>query len=288
MVIGATIVSLGTTLPELSASTISALQGNSGFALGNAVGSLITNTSLVLGVAALFGLIPVGRKESQKMTILVGAIILMVVPSLVTFAKTGQGNIPQGLGLLMVALVPVYMVFIILQEKKNPSLDDELGRKEVQSSQKVFLLSLFVIVAALVIAGSASLLVSSSEILAVRIGVPDSVVASTLVAFGTSVPELSTAIAATKSGHGGLALGNVLGANILNILFVVGISVVLTQGGIMVSKEFLLIHYVVMVIVTGIFGFFAYNNKVNKLSRGEGRLLICVYCVYLVANLLYK
>lgn len=138
-----------------------------------------------------------------------------------------------------------------------------------------------------IIAVSASSLVSSAEVLADSVGIPDVVIASTLVAFGTSVPELSTCIAATKRKHGGLAVGNIMGANILNILLVIGASASLAIGGIGVSSEFYNIHFIALVAVVAVFGFFAYNKKIDEISKREGILLVLIYVVYVGANLFF-
>ncbi|MDD3382447.1 MAG: calcium/sodium antiporter [Bacilli bacterium] len=291
VVIGATIVSLGTTLPELAASVISAVQGNGEFSVGNAIGSCITNTSLILGVALLFGIIPVRKRQTQKLTIFIIATLLLTIPLVISYFVLGSFKIPQWLGIVMLVILPFYMAFLVIQEKKNPVTKEELEdeEKEIEEEkpkQKIIVLLLLLLVAALLIAVSASFLVDSAEVIALRIGIPDAIIASTLVAFGTSVPELSTAIAATKSKHGGLALGNVLGANILNILFVIGISSVLTVGGIVLSIEFVLINFIALALIIILFSIIAYNGKINKISKREGIILLIFYIAYVIANLL--
>ena len=291
VVIGATIVSLGTTLPELAASVISAVQGNGEFSVGNAIGSCITNTSLILGVALLFGIIPVRKRQTQKLTIFIIAALLLTIPLVISYFVLGSFKIPQWLGIVMLVILPFYMAFLVIQEKKYPVAKEELEdeEKEIEEEkpkQKIIVLLLLLLVAALLIAVSASFLVDSAEVIALRIGIPDAIIASTLVAFGTSVPELSTAIAATKSKHGGLALGNVLGANILNILFVIGISSVLTVGGIVLSIEFVLINFIALALIIILFSIIAYNGKINKISKREGIILLIFYIAYVIANLL--
>jgi len=291
VVIGATIVSLGTTLPELAASVISAVQGNGEFSVGNAIGSCITNTSLILGVALLFGIIPVRKRQTQKLTIFIIAALLLTIPLVISYFVLGSFKIPQWLGIVMLVILPFYMAFLVIQEKKNPVTKEELEdeEKEIEEEkpkQKIIVLLLLLLVAALLIAVSASFLVDSAEVIALRIGIPDAIIASTLVAFGTSVPELSTAIAATKSKHGGLALGNVLGANILNILFVIGVSSVLTVGGIVLSIEFVLINFIALALIIILFSIIAYNGKINKISKREGIILLIFYIAYVIANLL--
>lgn len=296
VVIGATIVSLGTTLPELAASVIAALQGSGEFSVGNAIGSCITNTSLILGAALLFGIIPVNKRESQKLTMFIVASLLLTVPLLINYFVLGTMLVPQWLGIVMVVLVPVYMTFLIIQEKRNPApkteaygTEDEIVEQteETKSRKQIVLLSLmFVLIAAIGIGISANFLVDSASLIAFRVGIPEAVIASTLVAFGTSVPELTTAISATKSKHGGLALGNVLGANVLNILFVVGISSALTVGGIALSFNFVLINFIALALIIILFSIFAYNGKRNKITKREGILLLAFYIVYVAVNLL--
>lgn len=283
LIIGATIVSLGTTLPELSASVISSLQGNGGFALGNAVGSVITNTSLILGIGALFGKIPVDRKTSQKVSILIAAVTLLILPSLLYKMGNENGRIPQWIGFIFILLIPVYVYYLIKQEKKDNSVPSDKNNEKSKESTPFIIFKIFL--SAFTIAISASALVASAEVLAEKIGIPDVVISSTLVAFGTSVPELSTCIAAANNKHGGLAIGNILGANILNILFVIGVSVALTPGGLMVSQDFYRIHFLGLAIILLIFGYFAYNKRINEINKREGIILVIVYIAYISANL---
>ncbi|NLT96295.1 MAG: sodium:calcium antiporter, partial [Clostridia bacterium] len=141
--------------------------------------------------------------------------------------------------------------------------------------------------AGFVIAISASALVASAEVIAERMGIPDVVISSTLVAFGTSVPELSTCIAAARSNRGGLAIGNILGANLLNILFVIGLSAAVTPGGIPVPNTFYYTNFLGLFVVIGVFSFFAYNKKYPEIHIMQGIILILIYGVYLVANIFY-
>lgn len=288
IIIGATIVSLGTTLPELSASVVSALRGNGSFALGNAVGSIITNTSLIIGIGALFGKIPVDRKSSQKLSLLIVAVFLLIAPTIPYKINGDDGRIPQYMGILFLILIPIYIYFLINQDKKysNRIKDNDTKISVEKTKDKVLIIVIKIFIAAFVIAVSSSALVGSSESLAVRIGIPDIIIASTLVAFGTSVPELSTCISAAKRKHGGLALGNIMGANILNILLVVGASVTLTEGGIVVSQDFYNIHFIALGAVLAIFGYFAYNSKIDQINKREGIILILIYIIYVGSNLL--
>ena len=287
IVIGATIVSLGTTLPELSTSLISAFNGNSGFAMGNAIGSVIANTSLILGIGAMFGKIPVDKKVAHKITILIVIVTLLILSTLPYKLNHENGLVSQWVGIIFVAILPFYTYYLIKQENKYPKdLECQETKKVKHDVKKLLLIIIKIIISALVIALSASSLVSSAEILAQKIGIPDVIISSTLVAFGTSVPELSTCIAAAKNKHGELAIGNIIGANILNILFVIGTSAALTKGGLTVPKQFYQLHFIGLIVILIIFGYFAYNKKVNEISKNEGMILILTYSAYIAVNLI--
>jgi len=293
IVVGATIVSLGTTLPELAASGISALQGSGEFALGNAVGSIITNTSLILGLGAVFGAIKVGRSESEKLTILLLAVAVLVVPTLVTL-EDGQGHLPRWIGVLLLVALPVYLWWMARQRSPEPVdtggspfdsgvlVEPDLAQEGPRAAR----LLAMVAVGALGIAGSAVVLVGSAEALAIRAGVPEFILAVTLVAFGTSVPELTTVITASRRGYGGLALGNVLGANVLNVVLVSGFAATVFPGGIPVSTDFMLVSYPALLVILALFAWFAYNTKVNEIRVKEGIALIVIYIAFLAASLL--
>ncbi len=288
MIIGATIVSLGTTLPELSSSVIAALQGGGGFAIGNAVGSTITNTSLVLGAGALFGKIPVSRESSRKLSLLIFVVSLLILPTLITKIGKDSGLLPQWLGVIFLALIPVYILILIKQGDKTKKINvDSKHYEEIKGSKsKIFFTFIKIFLSAVIIALSAVSLVDSAEVIARRIGVSDIVISSTIIAFGTSVPEISTTISAVKSNHGGLALGNVMGANILNILFVLGASLALSSDGIIVTKNFYNIHIPVLITVLAVYSYFAYNKNKNEIRKREGILMIAIYLLYLTGNLI--
>jgi cation:H+ antiporter len=132
---------------------------------------------------------------------------------------------------------------------------------------------------------SSKVLIPSVEITAIRIGIPQSIIAATLVAFGTSLPELVTAITAVRKGHGELAVGNIMGADILNVLFVIGMSASVTAKGLAVPVEFYTLQIPAMLVILATFRFFA-TRKGEDISRGEGLVLFGMYAVYLGLNTL--
>lgn len=284
MIVGATIVSLGTTLPETTVSVAAALKGNPDLALGNAIGSIITNTSLIIGASALIGSISIDRTliKTHGRVQLMAAILLSIV-SLPFFSKGSNGVISQGMGFIFIAFLLVYVIGIIKNSKDSDAVvtSDFTGE-----SSPMFMQLIKLILGIILIVGSSKILIPSVEITALSIGIPQSVIAATLVAFGTSLPELVTAITAVRKGHGDLAIGNVIGANILNVLLVVGASAAVTKTGLMVPINFYKLQIPAMLIALITFHIFS-NRKNNMISKPEGIVLTGIYVIYLVLNYIW-
>lgn len=281
-VIGATVVSLGTTLPEASVSVLAALQGNPDLALGNAIGSIIVDTGLILGVAALLGTLPIDRTAIRRQgTVQLACGFGLALISLPMLTGNSDGMIPQWAGWLFVVLLAVY-IFISMHWAKG---SQEAGEGLDEEPSPVWLqLSKLALGVAVVILSS-KVLIPSVEITAIRLGIPQSIIAATLVAFGTSLPELITAITAVRKGHGELAVGNIIGADILNVLFVIGLSASVTSPGLMVPVEFYQLQIPAMLVILVTFRFFA-TRRGESISRGEGAVLLGMYLVYLSLNYL--
>ncbi len=283
LIVGATIVSLGTTIPEASVSIFSALDGNADLALGNAVGSIITNTSLILGIASLIGNLPIDKKTLYRQgSVLFFSAILLTLISLPVFNNGVTGKVFQWAGWMFLLLLVFYIFLTIIWSKSGTNIEVDLPAED-ESKSKILVILKFVVGISIVILSS-KILIPAVEIGALRIGVRQSVVASTLIAFGTSVPELITAISAVRKNHGEIAFGNILGANILNILFVIGSSAAISSTGLLVPRIYSQVHYPSMIIILFLVGYFAKNSKINKISKIEGICLLCLYGVYLVLN----
>ncbi len=282
VIVGATIVSLGTTIPEVTVSLLATLKGNTDIALGNAVGSIITNTSLILGLSAYIGVIPVNRKimKNQGLGLLI-LTILVTGLSLPIFHGGGLGKITRGLGFLLLVILGVYIVKSIKDSKGT----SDIGVEEDVDGKPVFLQIIKLMLGAVVVVFASKFLIPSVEIIAFRVGIPDSIIAATLVAFGTSVPELITAITAMRKGHGELALGNIIGANILNILFVIGLSASVSKTGLTIPRIYSSLQMPLMIISTAVLYGLA-MNKEGEMKRKSGLVLLSMYLVYLVLNYL--
>lgn len=286
MVIGATIVSLGTTLPEASVSTLAAIKGNAELALGNAIGSIIADTALIIGLAAMLGTIPVDKRLIRRQgTLQFASALLLALVSLPFFSPGREGKIYQWMGWIFVALLACYM-YISFRWAKDAMDDNAVG--EAEEHEKSLWLLLFRLATGItVVVLSSKVLIPAVEVSALKIGIPQSIIAATLVAFGTSVPELVTAVTAVRKGHGELAAGNIIGADILNVLFVLGVAAAVTPAGIRVPVGFYYLQFPTMLLVLGIFRFCS-TRKSSRISRLQGIFLFAFYVVYVILNFALK
>lgn len=279
MLIGATIISLGTTLPEASVSVYAALSGNPDLALGNAVGSIICDTGLILGIVTLLAR-PTFKKNIMNrhawIQFLAGILLVLVAlpfSSLNTVFTSG-GNISQASGILFIILLFLYL-FISIKWSKNKQNEPEVII-DTRGKKSTILVLLNIAFGIFIIIASSKILIPTVEEAALRLYVPKSIIAATLVAFGTSLPEMVTAIAAVRKGQGDLAIGNIIGADILNVLFVVGASASVTPGGLAVPANFFTSLFPTMLFVLFIFRFGPMLTK-YQLNRTLGLILLGSY-----------
>ncbi len=279
MIIGATIVSLGTTLPEATVSVLAAINGNPDLALGNAIGSIIVDTGLIIGLAALIGKLPVEEEIIAKQgKIQFLAVTLLAFVSLPFLSRGAGGNISQFMGILFIGLLIAYIYLTMKWSKKSAS-DEELSEEKAP----IYLQLLKLIGGIALIIISSKILIPTVRITATRVGIPQSIIAATLVAFGTSLPELVTAIAAVKKGHGELAVGNIVGADILNVLFVVGAAAAVTPSGLHVPSHFFKLQIPTMLIIVFAFRYFSVTSE-KLITKKEGIFLASIYFIYLILN----
>lgn len=282
MIIGATIVSLGTTLPEASVSVMASISGDSSLALGNAVGSVICDTGLILGIAALISPLKIQKDVANRhgwIQFFAGLLLVLVSIPFTSLSSifTNGGYISNLSGLLLIFLLIVYIYTSVRWAKNNKdenAVTAEFGGK-IENKFMIFI-KLALGVAIIII--SSKILIPTVQETAVRLRVPNSVIAATLVAFGTSLPELVTSVTASIKGHGELAIGNVIGADILNVLFVVGFAAVFAKEGIYVTPDFFKLYFPAMIFVLTIFRLGTIFSK-DKLRRSFGLILLLTYIV---------
>ncbi|PLX32078.1 MAG: sodium:calcium antiporter [Clostridiales bacterium] len=282
MIIGATIVSLGTTLPEATVSVMAAVKGNPDLALGNAIGSIIADTGLIIGISALIGRLPVDKSvvnRQGKIQLLAG--FLLAIVALPIFSRTSQGNISQITGGIFLLLLAAYILITIHWSRTAHGAMDQLQEDGVPLS----MVMLKLIIGVFLVIVSSQILISSVEITAVRIGIPQGIIAATLVAFGTSLPELITCVTAVRKGHGEIAIGNIVGADILNVLFVIGSSALVTKGGLDVPAVFYRLQIPAMLIILTAFRIFTSKaEEGEEINKTEGMVLFGMYAIYIALN----
>ena len=282
LIIGATVVSIGTTLPEVMVSATSAVSGHSEIAYGNALGSIICNTALIAAVT-----VSVRPSAVDKKTLRLPVIFFFV--SMIFYAVNAYvlGTFSRITGIIMLVIFVVYIIIYTRQALKAP-VEAAAGAEEEKSGKTSLVkeLILLVIGAALIAVG-ADLLVDNGTIIAQGLGVPESVIALTFVALGTSLPELVTAISSLAKGHGSLSLGNIIGANLFNLVLVCGVSVTLSPFDVPCSKTVMGLNSSLVVDIPLVFIVMALLTVPalvrGKLSRWQGILLLAVYaafCVY--------
>ena len=280
LLIGATVVSIGTTLPEVMVSTTSALSGHGEIAYGNAIGSVICNTALI---AALTIAVRPGKVDKAALKTPVAFFFIAAV--FYAGVAYTAGYFSRVIGFVLLAMFVVYMVVTVRQMKGQPDTaepDEEV--KELPLWQELALL----VVGAALIAVGADLLVDNGTLIAQALGVPESVIALTFVALGTSLPELVTAITSLLKGHSALSLGNVIGANLFNLVLVSGTSIALSpftipQGSMIAGHNASLVMdipvmFAVMLLLT------VPALARGKLARWQGVVLLCIYAVFCVVQ----
>ncbi len=283
LIIGATVVSIGTTLPEVMVSASSALTGHGEIAYGNAIGSIICNTALIAAIPIIAKPGPVDAKALRKPVFFffLSAVFYCLVAYL-------TGYFSRWIGFALLAIFVTYMILTIREgfkkDKVPAQVQEETASDEESGSLGKFIVLL--VVGAALIAVGANLLVNNGTIIAKELGVPESVIALTFVALGTSLPELVTAITSLMKGHGALSLGNVIGANIFNLVLVSGVSVSLAPFQVPVSSTLMgynasfILDIPVMMTVMLLLTVPALAKK--KLSRWQGIVLLAIYAAFCV------
>ena len=280
LLIGATVVSIGTTLPEVMVSTTSALKGIGSIAYGNAIGSVICNTALISAITITAKPGPVDPKSLKTpVTFFFIAALIYIIDAYTI------GNFTRPIGLLLLGMFIVYMLTTVRQMMKTPSAPEDHEEEEEEETPLGKALIMLVVGAALIAVG-ADLLVDNGTLIATALGVPETVIALTFVALGTSLPELVTAITSLLKGHGALSLGNVIGANLFNLVLVCGLSITLApfklpEGAVFLGKNSsLTLELPVMMLVMLLLTVPALRK--GKLFRWQGILLLGIYAAFCI------
>ncbi|RPJ86732.1 MAG: sodium:calcium antiporter [Acidobacteria bacterium] len=303
VIVGATIVSLGTTSPECAVSVMAAWSGNSGLALGNAVGSVIADTALIFGLGCLFRRLAADRFVLNRQGwVQFSVASLLAVICYGTWLIKGQDSaLSRSVGLLLLLLLVVYMAVSVKWARRHPTrepvpeliagaapgLPEPIGNSR---QEDVASLVARIVLGLAVVIGASHLLILAVSELAIRWGVPQVVIAATLVAIGTSTPELVIGLVSVFKGYDELLIGNVIGADILNVLFVIGASAAASPLPIVdqqarVPAIFLLVHLPVMLLVLGVFRLYIFKAaRSGRFSRWMGVPMLVIYSLYTVVQ----
>ena len=284
IIIGATVVSVGTTLPEVMVSATAAINHNGATAYGNAIGSIICNTALIAALTIAIRPAPVNRKA-----ITMPVIFFFISAAIYVVAAYLFGTFDRWLGIVMLCVFALYMTLTIRQGFKNPeTVEHEEEEKTAKSSLTKDIVLL--IVSAGLIALGANFLEKSAVSLSLMAGIPTEVVSVTVVALCTSLPEFVTAITALRKGHGALSLGNVIGANIFNLVLVSGVAVTVSPfagpagSTIFGQNTTLVLEIPLMIGVMALMTVPALMKK--KLFRSQGFALLGIYGVFVLLQVL--
>ena len=274
LLIGLTIIAFGTGAPELAVSISSLLSGTTDMLLGNVIGSNILNILLLIGIAAVIKPIRVKKDTvSKELPLLLLISTILIVLFLDTLLMNADANtISRADGIICLLCFSIFIFYIISMARKNRK-----AKKEVEKPKFKLGISLLLVVIGLAgVVGGAELVVASASTIASAIGVSDRIIALTIVAFGTSLPELITTIKAAKRGENELLIGNIIGSNIFNICIVLGLPV--TLFGTVTPKSFELIDIVMLVGSAAILLLVSRSGR--KITRGEGALMLTTFALY--------
>lgn len=279
ILIGATVVSIGTTIPEVMVSSIAAGLGQSQTAYGNAIGSCICNTALIAAIT----MCAKSYAEVNTKTFRIPILFFFIAAAVYAAIAYTTGTFSRLVGILLLLIFLIYMTITIRQAfsgKLEMDEEEEDDGEEKPMWKNIVLL----IIGAAVIAVGADLLVDNGQTIAYGLGVPESVIALTFIALGTSLPELVTAITSLIKGHSSLSLGNIVGANLFNLVLVSGMAVTINPFSIPADKLIggmnasLVIDIPVMLFVMAFMTVPALCTK--KIRRYQGIVLLAVYVCY--------
>ena len=275
LVIGLTVVAFGTSAPELVVNLVAAIKGSSEIALTNILGSNIINTLVILGVSAL--IYPVAsqaslRKRDIPLSIFAGFAVLLLV-----LLTPGDGGVNRWGGVLLLLCFCFFMFFTMRHARKNPAESAE-EYTPIPAWKAVGLILVGLL--GLIVGGQA--IVASAQNIARSWGVSEHIIGLTVVALGTSLPELATSAMAAYKKNSDLAIGNVIGSNIFNVFFVLGVSACIRP---LASYDGLILDAFMAGCSSLLLLAFLYTNKERKLQRWQGFVFLCIYAVYLYTRL---
>ncbi len=283
VIIGLTIVAMGTSFPELAVSTSAALSGSNEIAISNVLGSNIFNLLVVLGFCALFRTIPVEKnilKRDFPVCLLVTVVMLFVICSgtlldgsfLSMPMASEAGTIPRWFGIALLAGFALYIIILIIDAKKHPTEDE--NEEKPMPAWKSFL---FILIGAALIVAGGEAVVEGAKYVAKAAGMSETLIGLTVVALGTSLPELVTSIVAARKGEVDMAVGNAVGSCIFNAMLILGVSSAIHPFAVNIASLFDMLILIAVVVVTLLF-----SATGKGIGRFKGFLMLLIYAADMV------
>ena len=267
VVVGLTIVALGTSLPELSVSLTASLEGSNELAISNVVGSNIFNSMVVVGASVLIRPFVMNREIVRR------DLLINILVSVLLFGFALTGKLSKISGIIFIVMLIGYLSMLVSSTRKN----QKSGQEEEKTILPLWKSLIFIVIGVACIIYGGNLVVNHATILAHAWGWSETLIGLTIVSVGTSLPELVTSVVAANKGESGLSLGNALGSNIMNILFILGVSSIM--GDLTVLHENI-IDMVVLVAISVLM--FVLAKKSDQMTRPRGFLFVAVYVAYAV------
>ena len=275
LVIGLTIVAIGTSAPELVISVSAALRGSNDMVVGNIIGSNLYNLIFILGLCALIRPVAVELKEiSKDYWVSVGAAVTLLVLKIVF----GQ-NIPRFGSLIMLVAFIIYITILVRKAFKNRDLTEEPHNGT--EPKPLYRSIIFTVIGVALIVTGGQITVDNATNIAYVLGISERIIGLTVLAIGTSMPELVTSLIAFKKGENAMAIGNIIGSNVFNILFILGLSGTIVP---LVINDSLLFDLIVLIAGSLVFFVFAFTNR--RIIRFEGLSLVTIYAAYMAVVIL--
>ncbi len=269
VIIGLTIVALGTSLPEAAVSITASVTGSNALAISNVIGSNIFNTLVVVGASALITPFLIQRSVIKR------DLTFNIFCTILLFVCIMTGEITRWMGIGFLVILAVYLYVLIQDAMKNPAEEEDEKQKEPWK------LAAFLILGGAAIMVGGDLTVDSAKAIAAQLGMSENLIGLTVVSIGTSLPELVTSITAARKGESGLSIGNAIGSNILNILFILGLSSAISP---LIANSLNLIDTGILIAVAVLMFALAWSSP--KMTRTKGLIMIALYACFMVYTIL--
>ena len=277
IIIGLTIVSIGTSMPELFVSSTSVLNGSSDMALGNIIGSNLCNLLLILGLSTMIK--PIKFKKETKIIEIPMSIIITII--FIIFCNTGL-EISRIEAIILLIMFVLFIIYTIIMGIKGEKFDNDETIVEIKSENKkisIWKSILFIVLGIIGLKIGGDLTVDNATILARQFNISEKIISLTILAIGTSLPELVTSVTAAIKGNSDIAIGNIIGSNIFNILFIIGVSGVISP---LIYNVTYNIQMIILIIAMLVLWLFPIIPPKNEMSRANGAIYFIMYIIYMV------